>query len=147
MLVGTVRGRIVLPRGGTPTAAYGRFTGDLMNNLRSAAVMAKTTGQATFRKGQRTVTAEQADWSNLVRGGDLIRALPAGRWYTVDVPLSSTDLRLTQPFTEEDCNAQYVICRVAPIQFNEQTLEFTIRFEVSKAKTANVAQLLKADAS
>jgi len=147
MLVGTVRGRIILPRGGTPTAAYGRFTGDLMNNLRNAAVMAKTTGQATFRKGQRTVTAEQADWSDLVRGGDLIRALPAGRWYTVDVPLSSTDLRLTQPFAEEDCDAQYVICRVAPIQFNEQTLEFTIRFEVSKAKTANVAQLLKADAS
>ena len=142
-LVGHVNGHIYLPRGGDPSVAYRLFARELMGNLRARAAFTKATGQASFTKGERRVKASGQGWPEAVRAGDLIRALPDGEWAPVESVVSATELTLTEPFAHDDFTGQYAICRVVPAQFNTESLEFTVQFEVSRAGPPDLAELLE----
>lgn len=139
--VGSLRGRILLPRGATASAAYRRFLDDLLTNLRVSPALAKATGEATFHKDQGTVTSENANWEDVVQRGDQIATLPDRKVYTIAAVTSPTELLLGPPFPGGDFTGKYTIARVLPTGFNEDILEFTVRFEVPRAAALDLQAL------
>lgn len=139
--VGSLRGRIMLPRGATASAAYRRFLDDLLTNLRVSPALAKATGEATFHKDQGTVTSENANWEDVVQRGDQITTLPDRKVYTIAAVTSPTELLLGPPLPGEDFTGKYTIARVLPMGFNEDVLEFTVRFEVPRAAALDLQAL------
>jgi type IV pilus assembly protein PilM len=144
MLTGRINGRIVLPRGGTPNAAYRLFARELLDGLRAVKPFRKAAGRATFVNGERTVRAEGEGWPDSVRRGDMLRPGPAGAWLTVESVASPTELLLAEPYPGEDAEAECTICRVLPAEFNTESLEFAIRFEVPDQGPPDVNDLLQA---
>lgn len=142
---GYVKGRILAPRGSRPGEAYRRLIEDLVDGLRNRPALAKASGRATFQKGRRGVSAEAGDWSELVRSGDLIRALPDGEWAVVAEAVSATELNLTDPWAADDFVGDYVLAQVALVQFNERALEFTVRFQTPRAEPTRLDGLLPSE--
>jgi len=142
LLTGQINGVIRLPRGGTPAEGYGRFVRDLLPDLRGRPSLTKASAAAVFTKGSTIVVLKEGPWSELAEPGDLIRPFPNGDWYVVEGITSETELALAEPFAGEDCQCPCVITQVTPVEFNEETLEFVVRFVVPKEPATGLAGLL-----
>jgi type IV pilus assembly protein PilM len=142
VLSGSIKGRIVVPRGGAYGEAYTKFLTDLLGALRAQPELIKLTGQAALKKGSRSVESTDAEWLEIVKPDDVIRVLPGGQWCTIaDVP-SNLELTLAQPYGAEDAEGEVAIARVLLANFNEETLEFDIHFEVLREEPPGLLSLL-----
>ena len=142
LLKGQVTGLISVPRGGGAAEAYRRFSQDLLGRLRASPSLAKARPPVRVAKGARLVALERGSWPPSVRPGDLLGPLSDGRWYVIDAVPSGAKLMLAEPFAGEDFQGTCTIVQVAPVRFNEQALEFVVRFEVPKEPGASLAELL-----
>ncbi len=136
---GAIKGRIEIRRGGNPGDAYDQFKKGLLGPLTEKPSMVKVSGLAAFTKDSFTVTTTDADWSELAHKGDLIRALPNGRFALIDDVVSATELVLAEPYGERFVGP--FIISGAQAHVDPEDLTFTIRFEVQREAALNVEEI------
>ncbi|NLW50749.1 MAG: pilus assembly protein PilM [Candidatus Brocadiaceae bacterium] len=141
MLVGSLNGIIRMPRRGNPRDAYSTFVRVLLPRLQGLASLRKASARGTFVKGSKTVELDEGAWFATVAPGDLVRVLPAGQWQEVEEVASETRIVLAEPFPEEDGEGLCVFSAVAPTAFDDETLEFGVRFAVPKTPPAGLPVL------
>jgi hypothetical protein len=139
---GTIRGRVILPRGGAYGEAYTTFLSELLGALRQQPELTKGKAPAAFQKGSQVVEAKDGSWLDLAEPGDVIRLLPDGPWCTIAEVPTSIELRLAQPYGADSAEGEAALSRVLLAQFNEETLEFDIHFEVPREAPTDLLELL-----